>query len=268
MKNIRHANIEVTSQCNQNCFYCFNNSGTEKQSSQMTFANWMVLLESLQQDGLKSILVTGGEPFLWSHTIDLLRSAQAMDIETSVLSNGFRIPELAGVYPDAFRKLTVAQISLDAMNPSLHDVRRGSNGAWQQAIKSIDVLRSMHVPVEISCTVSDENIEELVAIGGYSKSVGASLLVRPLSITGRAKNFKQSSFFRVRLKAAMDKLKVAGVDVVNDRYMYVPLDTKISPAFLESDILTITPNGKICFDGLRQSDGSIVDNLSELSRAA
>lgn len=268
MISISHLNIEVTKRCNQACFYCFNNSGKENSTGEMSFTEWRKILSALKRQGLKSILVTGGEPFLWPNTIDLLCSTQELDIETSVLSNGYRIPELAQDHADVFQKLAVAQISLDAMTPALHNSRRGLVGAWRQAINAIETLRALRVPVEISCTVSDENIGELVAIGEYAKSMNASLLVRPLATVGRATRLKVSPFFRKHLETTLNQFVENEIDVVNDRFMYAPVSDNVDSRAQLDGVFTIESNGNFRCGGLCLYDGSTVTNILDLAKAA
>jgi len=266
---IRHLNIEIARKCNQRCFYCFNNSGEANRAEQLSFSTWMNILAMMRQWALRSILVTGGEPFIWPKIIDLLYGAQELGLETSVLSNGFRVPKLAQEHSDVFRRLTVAQISLDSMNPVIHDVRRGIKGAWQDAVDAIECLHKFNVPVEISCTVSDGNLEELIAVGEYTKSVGAKLLIRPLAKVGRASTTYLSPSFRLRLNLVLELLRVThGVEIVTDRFLYAPITNEIDIDALQNGILTIEPSGKFRYSFLSIGDGLTVYNAIELLKAA
>jgi MoaA/NifB/PqqE/SkfB family radical SAM enzyme len=268
MESITHINIEITGKCNQACFYCFNNSRREIFTGEISFTEWIELIATLRRQGLKSVLITGGEPFLWPNTMDLLCSAQEMGIDTSVLSNGYRISELAQEHANVFKNLTVAQISLDAMTPALNDSRRGLVGAWRQAINAIETLRALRVPVEISSTVSDRNIGELVAIGEYAKSMNASLLVRPLATVGRAACLWVSPSSRKRLETALNQLVENGVDVVNDRFMYAPVDDNVDFKARLDGIFTIESNGNFRCGGFCLNNGSTVTNILDFAKAA
>ena len=268
MRRIRHINIEVTRACNQKCVYCFNNSGIDNQNLQVSLAKWVEILSSLKRYGVRSILLTGGEPFIWRDTIDLLECAQEMDLETSVLSNGYHVPTLVRDHSYIFQKLIVAQISLDSMDPVTNDARRGYNGAWQQAVKAIEAFRSLYVPVEISCVVTDDNIGELMAIGDYSKSVGASMLIRPMAKVGRASMLDVSLSFFKRLEAVQSQLQKTGVDVVSDRFLYAPVDDDVDSKALQEGIFTVESNGTFRIGGLCLCDGSAVNNVRDLTKVA
>jgi AdoMet-dependent heme synthase len=214
-----------------------------EKSGKIGFETWQTILDMMYDSGLQSVHITGGEPFIWARTIDLLGYAQSIGLDTSILSNGFQIDNLAKTHDTVLSKLKVAQISLDAMNPALHDSRRGIEGAWQQAINAISSLRVLHVPVEISCVVDDNNLEELAEVGNFARSVGASLLVRPLVAAGRATDRTLSSLFQKRLEKVLKQLAVNQVNVISDRFSYVPTSSSIDEQNWQHNIITVDPDG-------------------------
>ncbi len=269
MAPIKHLNLEITKKCNQRCFYCFNNSGKAIFDEGLTLPTWMRILCVMKQRGLRSILVTGGEPFVWPNIMELLSGAQELGIATSVLSNGFRIPYYAQKHPDIFCRLVVAQISLDSMNPIEHDQRRGANGAWNDAINAISFLRKLDVSVEVSCTVSDENLKNLIDVGEYTKSVSAKLLIRPLARVGRASHIVISPSFKEHLDTVTNHLQASyGVEIVSDRFFYAPIFSQIDIEAYNSGILTVESSGKFRCGKLATSDNFGIDDLTELLKAA
>ncbi|WP_158516590.1 radical SAM protein [Scytonema hofmannii] len=252
-----HLNLEISRKCNQNCFYCFNSSSISERTGIVSFENWQTILGMMHESGLKSVHITGGEPFMWSKTVDLLDYAQNIGLDTSILSNGFQIQSLAKTHTEVLRKLKVAQISLDTTNPTMHDSRRGSEGAWQQAMDAIAALRELNVSVEISCVVDDENVSELLAVGNFAKSIGASLIVRPLVSIGRASTNQISYLFQKRLEKSLLELKQANVNVICDRFNYVPVTESIDEHNWQQDIFTIEPDGRF-----RGSKGFVYGNSS------
>lgn len=186
MTAIKHLNIEVTRRCNQRCFYCFNNSAPDQSDTPLSVNDWCRTLRVLQKNGLQSTHITGGEPFLWSGTIQLLCSAQAAGLATSILSNGYHIPQLIRENEDVFRSLTVAQISLDSLDAQANNRRRGIVNAHRWALDAVGALRAIDVPVEISCVVDESNATDLCQLATACQAWECSLLLRPLLRCGRA----------------------------------------------------------------------------------
>lgn len=186
--------------------------------------------------------LTGGEPFAYSRAVELLAGAQELGLETSILSNGLKIQLLAKQHPAVFRRLTLAQISLDSMNPDVHNRRRGYNEAWKDAMNAIQSLRVLDVPVEVSCVVSDENLNSLRAVAEFCRNIGASLILRPMVAIGRAANSPSGAHFAQSLTACVGELmKIAGLKIVPDRFHYVPE----ARAAIPEDIYTVHCDGSI-----------------------
>lgn len=242
---IRHLNIEVTKRCNQRCFYCFNNSGVGSPSSELAPDRWLNVLGKLKAQGLESIHLTGGEPFAYPWAVELLAGAQAFGLGTSILSNGFCVRELATACPEVFRKLKVAQISLDSMNEQTHNGRRGYPRAWQDAMNAIQALRELDVPIEVSCVVSDQNLQDMSMVARFCVQNGISLLLRPVVPIGRAINQAPSNGFHERFTACLHMLaELPRLALVSDRYHYVPEESGHDKA-VPTDIATVLSDGSL-----------------------
>ena len=228
---IRHLNIEVTKRCNQHCFYCFNNSGIGSPASELTSGQWLTAFGKLKEQGLKSVHLTGGEPFAYPHAMDLLKGAQELELGTSILSNGFRVAELAREQEDVFRRLTVAQISLDSMNERVHNQRRGYPQAWRDATSAIRALCDFGVQVEVSCVASSDNIDDLLPVARFCVKVGANLIVRPIVAMGRATACQCGDSLHEVIDGRMNDIRVATeILIVEDRFHYVPNPHEICPS--------------------------------------
>lgn len=244
--NIRHFNLEITKRCNQKCFYCFNNSGHSKTKDELTLSQWKDAISDIAYLGYKSVHITGGEPFLHPNIIEILQQAVELGLSTTVLSNGFRIESLAKKNYLLFSQIKTAQISLDSTEPSTHNTRRGFRHAYEDAISAIKTFINLNVPVEISTTVSDQNINDLLDIGLFCKEIGAVLIIRSMIKTGRALNIESSDNFNKRFDSIklelINKHKIA---VVDDRFCYVADDIESDKLFLQNGIITVEATGSI-----------------------
>ncbi len=244
--NIRHLNIEVTKRCNQRCFYCFNDSGKGSLANEYTPAQWLEVLESLQRKGLESIHLTGGEPFTYKYATELLAGAQAINLSTSILSNGFRVEGLAKQFPQVFSRLSVAQISLDSMDEQTHNARRGYTKAWQDAIKAIAALRNLSVPLEVSCVVSQGNLVDIKAVADFCRNIDAALIIRPLLPSGRASTHIQPETFTQELEVCVEALQnQQDVRLAEDRFQYVVDGQEMQQKQTLSGMCTVSFDGKL-----------------------
>ena len=219
---IRHLNIEVTKRCNQHCFYCFNDSGAGNPAKEFTPAEWYNMLRNLQKQDLESIHLTGGEPFVYRYAVEIIAGAQQLGLGTSILTNGFRIPDLSRAHPEVFKRLVVAQISLDSMNAETHNRRRGYPQAYADAVAAIHALIELQVPLEVSCVVSNENLADVHEVAAFCKDICAGLLIRPLIATGRASTYHLDDAFAHNLNECISQLRSQQqVHIVTDRFHYV-----------------------------------------------
>jgi len=246
---ISHLNIEVTKKCNQRCFYCFNDSGKGQSSTELSLQQWLDILRDLQQKGLKSIHLTGGEPFAYKNAVELLAGAQALGLSTSILSNGLHLKGLTSEFPDVFRKLAVAQISLDSTDEATHNLRRGNSRAWHDAMSAIDALRQLGVPLEISCVVSESNLSDLGALAEFCQTVNAGLIIRPIIAAGRAANQKMTDSFAHDLELCVQSLTSSQhVHLVADRFHYVVDEHQMRQPQWPSDLATVHHDGRLRFN--------------------
>ena len=248
MENITHLNIEVTRHCNQRCFYCFNESGADLDHTPYAPTQWLKLLAQLRAQGLKSVHLTGGEPFSWWGTVELLRGAQRLELFTSILSNGCRIPKLVSEDPEPFERLRVAQISLDAMTPAVHDARRGVQGAWIAAVRAIEALHALRVPLEISAVISESNLDEIPHLAKYCADLGAKLLIRPLLPLGRARTLISTDNWQAAMQKALDDVAVTWPRVLtSDAFRYLP-EAQDTKSAARRDVATMHCEGSLRAD--------------------
>ena len=70
--NIRivRAEIAITNKCNLNCFYCY--AKDDRKLNDLHVTEWKRILDKLIDDGLRIVLFSGGEPFLYEDFFLLL----------------------------------------------------------------------------------------------------------------------------------------------------------------------------------------------------
>ena len=230
MMEINHINIEVTKNCNQSCFYCFNNSGSNTFGEIFTPEAWVEEIKPFLKQGLKSVHITGGEPFSYRYIIELINSCVNLGLSTSILSNGLKISLLVKKYPNTFKALSLAQISLDSLIPEKQNQRRGYKNAFKDAITAIQSLSKLGVPSEINHIVN------------FAKKYDAKLIVRPLINMGRAINSSFTSITNEELKT-FQKTRIK--DIVKDRFLYVTGHSINHECLLKEGILTLRPDSTI-----------------------
>ena len=126
------------------------------------------------------------------------------------------------------------------MNSEVHNMRRGYSHAFEDAISAINALKKVNVPVEISVTVSDENIQDIHEIASFCGTINSSLIIRPLIYKGKAKLINKSDNIIYQISIAKNILSdYQRSNIVEDRFCYVSNNTE------NKDCVTINQLGEI-----------------------
>lgn len=82
----------VTSRCNCNCPICLwrGYSGDELSTEQA-----LSIYEDARQHGFAALVFWGGEPLLREDIVQMVQAAHEMGFVTLLITNGYRLPELA-----------------------------------------------------------------------------------------------------------------------------------------------------------------------------
>jgi MoaA/NifB/PqqE/SkfB family radical SAM enzyme len=87
----------------------------------------------------------GGESLTHIHTLELVKYANKLGFRTVIPSNGFMINDsMAKKLHDA--GLTGLNLSLDSLNPKIHDEFRGFKGAYKGVVNAIKALEKYRYP--------------------------------------------------------------------------------------------------------------------------
>ena len=259
------ANYRLTDQCYLACDNCFTNSGPYGARGLST-EGAKQLIGSLKGWGIERVHFTGGEPFVRNDTPELISYATGIGLRSSVLSTGYRIPDLGA---PTLRLLDRAQISVDGRQ-EYHDSHRKNlvgKGSYGIAIAAIEHLRRNDVPVEISATISLQNTKELEHVADLASQYGAKVIVRGKIPLGRATGMDYSiegTSQQIHEAVLQEKARLEdmfGNDIfTQDIFDFVPLQPGM--ANRHSPAVTISPQGTIL-----SPDGKTI-SLVELIREA
>ncbi|HRT96718.1 MAG TPA: radical SAM protein, partial [Planctomycetota bacterium] len=115
----------VTYRCNFHCPVCFSNAGAAE-ANEMTTAQAREFIRRVHALGVKSLILSGGEPFVRPDLLDLLRHMADLGITARIASNGSLLTD------DLLRRLreetmTVSfMINLDSLDPATYGAIHGT----------------------------------------------------------------------------------------------------------------------------------------------
>ena len=116
---ITYLRVSITDRCNLRCVYCMPREGLHWQprADQLSVEEIVKVVESAAQSGVKRVRLTGGEPLVHPHIVELVRRIASLPMieEVSLTTNAMLLERLAQPLVDA--GLTRVNISLDTLDP-------------------------------------------------------------------------------------------------------------------------------------------------------
>ena len=192
--------MELTSQCNLNCIYCYNDSNIMSTQSLPFDLAKQILCQATERN-IKNISFSGGEPLLYPYFYELF------DFATTVLGRNITLITNASLLTYDFLKRivsthTILQLTIDGHTSELHGKTRKTDN-FEQNIEVIKHLRSKYKydGVYVRINVSYHNYKNVFDIVKMLYEMGIkNITVALISTMGRgAKSNKEDNVYQVQL---------------------------------------------------------------------
>lgn len=207
----------VTSLCNCRCKTCeLWKRGYNR--NEMTTEEVHRLLEEAWALNLFSYVLWGGEPLMRQDLGEILGKAKALGFHTTVITNGFLLPDKAEAIGDLTDLLIV---SIDHSTP-YHDETRGRKGVYERALKGITAFKNhSHAGVLINTVVSRLNLEDVRGMADLASKLSVNITYELMDIyPGYNEEYMPSAAERKDTFTEVMQLKRLGYPIVNsDAYL-------------------------------------------------
>ncbi len=164
---ITYLRISLTDHCNLRCVYCMPKEGLQWQprANQLSAEEIARVVETAAQGGVKRVRLTGGEPLIHPHIVEIVRRIASIPNieEVSLTTNAMLLERLAQPLADA--GLTRVNISLDSLDADkFRQITRGGdlNRVWRGIVAA---ERAHLAPLKLNTViVRGLNADELPAL--------------------------------------------------------------------------------------------------------
>jgi len=174
------ATWEITRKCNLNCMHCFNDSSSFNEYGLST-KNCYKIIDKL--DGIKDLVITGGEPLLRKDLSLISRYARSKFDKLILQTNGELIPQIDYELLNQFNEI---EISIYGKPDVDKKIKQELSSSLE---KSLEILKQENIPFTIATVLMEINKEEMDYLVEFSKDIGAEgIRVQDLIPFGRAKN--------------------------------------------------------------------------------
>ncbi len=154
-KGPSHAQISLTNVCPQNCGYCYNKN---RKGELLNTSEIKRLIQELKKMGVCWLGLTGGEPLMNKDIVEIVKSV-GDDCAVKIFTTGANLSEQLAMELKKAGLLYVS-ISLDHWEKEEHDRNRGYAGAFQTALRAIEIFKSIGVHVSVSAVISRRMLQE------------------------------------------------------------------------------------------------------------
>lgn len=158
--------LELTEKCNLSCKHCLNEPNS---NAKISLAEWFSIIDQLYENGVFSVKITGGEPFIRSDIIQVLNYLDSKQISYIIYSNGTLINKYINDLSE-LKYLSKLRISLDGPE-KINDAIRGKN-TYKQVLETLVCLQEKNIPFEINYTITRSNYHEIETLGEDLKRKG------------------------------------------------------------------------------------------------
>ena len=181
-----HINWNFTYLCNFNCIHCYSRSRTNMQ--ELSLENKTKIANNIIRNKIFNVNLGGGEPLLSEDCFDIIELLHSNNVHVNLSTNGWKtsvdtIKHLKDV------GLGGVAVSIDHIDPMIHDSGRNRDGSLKEVYKSIEKYVSEGIKVIVSTTITSRNFDVLESILNQCVSLGATGIdLKRLKTTGNALN--------------------------------------------------------------------------------
>lgn len=154
--------------CNLRCSFC---DLWEGHVHMPVAERLLPLLDEAVAIGTRTLVITGGEPFLHPELFLAVREAKRRGLSVNITTNGTRLEaRWAETVESGVDSLS---FSLDGLEAT-HDRLRGQKGAWRKTMRALRRVRADgRIAASVYFTANRENVAELVEVYETVRALGA-----------------------------------------------------------------------------------------------
>ncbi|QOZ76289.1 heme d1 biosynthesis radical SAM protein NirJ [Bradyrhizobium sp. CCBAU 53351] len=145
--------------CNLTCKHCYSISGDVDFPGELSTAQVFGVMDDLKAFRVPVLILSGGEPLMRRDIFEISARAKAMRFYVGLSSNGTLVD---AAMADRIRDIgyDYVGISLDGIGET-HDRFRRKQGAYQEALNGLRLLRDRGIKVGVRFTMTEDNAAEL-----------------------------------------------------------------------------------------------------------
>jgi len=195
---LKDLTLEITRKCPMKCVLC-SSEGGEPLQDEFSLSELKDIVNQAKYLGVTEISLSGGEPLVYPHVLELCEYIAELDIKVSVYTCGnifIDNDHVSSISLSFFQKLEKAGVnkivfSLHGSNQQVHDGITGKPNSFKNLFDSIKNVQKTNFGTEIHFVPLRDNFRELPSIISLVKEVGLkSIHILRFVPQGRGERYK------------------------------------------------------------------------------
>ncbi len=195
--------FDLTYQCNQKCFHCFNPNAQSRfkgngfsigyVAKELETNEILLAIDDLYELGCFNLTLSGGEATLRTDFLNIVQYARKLGFCVELYSNGQILDKK---FVDKLEKywLHKVSISIYSSDADEHDAFTGVKGSWQKSINAFKFLQQLNIKTAFKCIPTKLTINkyfDIISLGSIlADSVTMDMTIAP----GYGKNLHPISY--------------------------------------------------------------------------
>lgn len=153
-------NIDLTSNCDWKCKFCYVGSDNEANVENIKFTpyeRFVEIIDRIVEADVFKINIFGGEPLIHPDVLRIAKYAKKKGLEVGTVSNGSRITK--DTINELSRYLDGCSLSMHGFEKT-HDFLTGIDGSYKKSMESLDMLSKSDIKTGICYTLVNRNLDE------------------------------------------------------------------------------------------------------------
>jgi radical SAM protein with 4Fe4S-binding SPASM domain len=235
----------ITNKCNLKCPHCYRNASFLDKMTLIPLKRFCELVDEMEYNRVRSLKITGGEPFLVSNLYDIVKYVCSKRIHVGILTNATK--PLTDKWLNLLKSENLSLgISLDGANAYTHDIIRGQ-GSFKKTIENIKKLSEINANFSLTFTINKYNCHELNDIICLALALKAKALTfNVIEESGRAlknkKIYDNVSFnidiIKTKIKELMEKYSRSPIRIeITDNHGFATEEKDIKQIKEKEDLI-------------------------------
>ncbi|WP_067682380.1 radical SAM/SPASM domain-containing protein [Nocardia miyunensis] len=240
--------LGLTYRCNLTCQHCY--ALYRRSRDEFSLAEIDDLADQLYRAGSASLVYSHGENMIRRDFHEAAAIFRDRDFYQTLMLNGFYVRTAADAARLVETGINRTMVSIDSIDPHVHDKVRGKKGAFEVAVKALRLLKDAGIPaVGFSTTIDTHNYSDIERIAEFARDLGVdavSFMQNRYNLTGVFDRSLWPTYLQVCQNLYQLMLDYQGtLDVyTHDPFMLTVLDDRLSDrtareAFIGSNLCNV-----------------------------